>query len=151
MDLIKDDRIRLMSFGQHGAYQHKFHFLSQVTVPAGLVYLGQNLPSQDVALVAPTAMLVVRKHVHPTLMTQLLATAARVHAKGDELSKPGEFPSAAFTDIPLSEEARQCYKTGSTVLPRVPPIDRLSQMEGKRINIGHERVLPPALAPGDDA
>jgi hypothetical protein len=125
-----------MSFSQHAAYQHRFHFLSQVTVPAGLVNLGQNLPGQDVALVAPTAMLVVRKNVHPAIIAQLLTTAVRVHARGDELSRPGEFPSAAYTDIPVSDEAKQFYKTGSTVLPRVPPIDRLSYLEGKRINIG---------------
>jgi TRAP transporter TAXI family solute receptor len=137
-DLIKDTGVRLMSFSQHEAYHRKFRFLSQVTVPKGLVSLGQNVPNRDIDLLAPTAMLVVRKNTHPAVVNLLLNTAARVHAKGDVLSNPGEFPSAAYTDLPVSEEAKQFYKTGSTALPRLPAIDRLSYLDGKRLNVGPE-------------
>ncbi len=132
--LLKDDQVRLMNFVQHEAYCRKFRFLSQVTIPAGLVNLGQNLPDQNTSLVAPTAMLVVRKDLHPALVPLLLSAATRIHGGGDELSKPGEFPSPSYTDFPVSEDASHFYKSGPPVLQRILPfwlaslVDRLKIM-----------------------
>ncbi|HJT77024.1 MAG TPA: TAXI family TRAP transporter solute-binding subunit [Gemmataceae bacterium] len=133
-DLLHDDRVRLLSFKQHEAYRRRFRFLSDVTVPAGLVNLGENLPRQDIALLAPTAMLVVRSDFHPALVPPLLAAATRVHGAGDDLSSPGEFPSASYTDLPVSEDAQRYYKSGPPVLQRLLPfwlaslVDRLKIM-----------------------
>jgi uncharacterized protein len=119
--LLNNSGVKLLNFGQHEAYRRQFRFLSPVTVPAGLVNLGQNLPGQDVALLAPTAMLVVRKDFHPALIPLLLTTATRLHGKGDELSDPGEFPSASYCDFPVSEDAMRFYKSGQPVLQRILP------------------------------
>jgi TRAP transporter TAXI family solute receptor len=133
-ELLNDDRVRLLSFSQHEAYQRQFRFLSPVTLPAGLINLGQNLPPRDVSLVAPTAMLVARKDLHPALVPLLLNAATRIHGKGDELSNPGEFPSPSYTDIPVSEEAEHYYKSGPPMLQRMLPfwlaslVDRLKVM-----------------------
>lgn len=59
-ELLKDGNIHLLSFSQQEAYHRRYRFLSELTVPAGLVNLGQNLPSKDVYLLAPTAMLVAQ-------------------------------------------------------------------------------------------
>jgi TRAP transporter TAXI family solute receptor len=132
--LLSDDKVRLLSFGQQEAYHRKYRFLSELTVPAGLVNLGQNLPAKDVSLLAPTAMLVARKDLHPALVPLLLTVATRVHGKGDELSNPGEFPSASYTDIPVGADAEEFYKTGPPVLQRYLPfwlaslVDRLKIM-----------------------
>ena len=116
-----DGRVSLLNFDQHEAYHRRFRFLAPVTVPAGLVDLGRNIPGQDVALLAPTAMLVVRKDFHPALVPLLLTTATRIHGKGDELSDPGEFPSGSYCDFPVSEDARHFYKSGPPVLQRLLP------------------------------
>jgi uncharacterized protein len=133
-DVLKDENVRLMSVGQHDAYHRKFRFLSEVTVPAGLVNLGQNIPRQDISLLAPTAMLVVRNDLHPALVPILLAAATRIHGRGDELSKAGEFPSPNFTDFPVDEDAQHFYKFGPPMLQRILPfwlaslVDRLKFM-----------------------
>ncbi|MFO0966498.1 MAG: TAXI family TRAP transporter solute-binding subunit [Gemmataceae bacterium] len=133
-DLLGDPNVKLMSFAQHEAYHRRFRFLSEVTVPAGLVNLAENLPAKDVALVAPTAMFVVRKNFHPALVPMFLTAAGRIHGKGDELNNPGEFPSASFTDFPVSEDAAHFYKSGPPVLQRLLPfwlaslVDRLKVM-----------------------
>jgi TRAP transporter TAXI family solute receptor len=119
--LLNDSRVNLMNFDQHEAYHRRFRFLSSVTVPVGMVNLGQNLPVRDVALLAPTAMLAVRKDFHPALIPLLLTTATRIHGKGDELSDPGEFPSASYCDFPVSEDAKRFYKSGQPVLQRLLP------------------------------
>lgn len=133
-DLLNDKQVRLLNFSQHEAYRRKFRFLSQVTLPMGLVNLSENLPRQDVALLAPTAMLVARKDLHPSLVPLLLSAATRIHGKGDELSNPGEFPSPRYTDIPVSEDAQHFYKSGPPMLQRLLPfwlasmVDRLKVM-----------------------
>jgi hypothetical protein len=119
--LLNDSSVRLLNFDQQEAYHRRFRFLAPVTVPAGLVNLGQNLPGQDVALLAPTAMLAVRKDFHPALVPLLLMTAMRIHGKGDELSNPGEFPSESFCDFAVNEEAKRFYKSGQPVLQRLLP------------------------------
>jgi TRAP transporter TAXI family solute receptor len=119
--LLNDSGVKLLDFGQHDAYHRRFRFLAPVTVPAGLVNLGQNIPGQDVALLAPTAMLVVRKDFHPALVPLLLATATRIHGNGDELSNPGEFPSQSYCDFPVSEDAKHFYKSGPPMLQRLLP------------------------------
>jgi hypothetical protein len=86
-----------------------------------MVNLGQNLPGRDVALVAPTAMLVVRKDFHPALVPLLLTTATRIHGAGDELSDPGEFPSESYCDFPLNEDAKRFYKSGQPMLQQLLP------------------------------
>ena len=120
-DLLNDRSVNLLSFDQHEAYHRRFRFLAPVTVPAGLVNLGQNIPGKDVSVLAPTAMLVVRKDFHPALVPLLLTTAARIHGKGDELSDPGEFPAESYCDFPVSEDAKRYYKSGQPVLQRLLP------------------------------
>ena len=119
--LLGDGRVSLLGFGQHEAYHRRFRFLAPVTMPAGLLDLGRNIPDRDVALLAPTAMLVVRHDLHPALASLLLTTATRIHGEGDELSNPGEFPSESYCDFPLSEGARRFYKFGPPVLQRLLP------------------------------
>jgi TRAP transporter TAXI family solute receptor len=120
-DLLKDSRVNLLSFSQHEAYHRRFRFLSPVTVPAGMVNLGQNIPGQDVSLLAPTAMLAVRKDFHPALVPLLLTAATRVHSKGDELNDPGEFPSESYCEFSVSEDATRYYRFGQPVLQRLLP------------------------------
>ena len=133
-ELLGDDRVKLLSFTQHDAYHRRFRFLSEVTFPKGLVNLGKNLPKEDVSLMAPTAMLIARKNIHPALVPLFLDAATKIHGGGNELSNPGEFPSASFTDFPVSDEAKHYYKNGPPLLQRVLPfwlaslIDRLKIM-----------------------
>ncbi len=132
--LLGDGTIRLANLNQQAAYLQRFRFLAKVDLPEGLADLGENVPSQKVSLVAPTATLVVRKNLHPALESLLLTAAAKVHSGGDLVSSPGEFPSASYTDLPLSAEAQRYYKSGPPFLQRLLPfwlaslVDRLKVM-----------------------
>jgi uncharacterized protein len=132
--LFAAEEVRLLNFSQQSAYQRRYRFLSGVTIPAGLIDLGQNLPAQDTRLIAPTATLVARKDLHPALISLLLQVATKVHAEGDLVSNPGEFPTPLFTDLPLSESAHHYYKSGTPWLQAILPfwlaslVDRLKVM-----------------------
>jgi TRAP transporter TAXI family solute receptor len=119
--LLHDEDVNLLSLDQREAYRRRFRFLAPVTLPAGIVDLGRNVPDRDVALIAPTAVLAVRKDFHPALIPLLLSIATRVHGAGDVLSEPGEFPSEAYCDLPVSEDAKRYYRLGEPVLQRLLP------------------------------
>ena len=133
-DLLVDDKVQLMDLKQQAAYLQRFRFLAKVDLPAGLINLGKNVPSKKISLVAPAATLVVRKDLHPAVASLLITTASKIHSSGDLVSNPGEFPTDAYTDLPLSEEARRYYKTGPPFLQRYLPfwlaslVDRLKVM-----------------------
>jgi TRAP transporter TAXI family solute receptor len=131
--LLKDGRVKLLGFDQQEAYHRRFRFLAPVTLPAGIVDLGRNIPARDVALLAPTAMLVVRKDFHPALVPLVLAAATRIHGKGDEVSDPGEFPSESYCDFPVSEDARRFYKSGQPVLQRLLPFWMASLVDRTKV------------------
>ncbi len=120
-ELLQDERVRLLSFDRQEAYRRRFRFLAPITLPTGVVDLARNLPERDVALLAPTAMLVVRDDFHPAFVPLLLAAAARIHGAGGVLTEPGEFPSESYCDLPVSEDARRFYRHGQPVLQRLLP------------------------------
>jgi TRAP transporter TAXI family solute receptor len=119
--LGRKPNVRLMNLEQQQALVRRFRQLSAVNVPAGLLDLANNLPAQDTALVAPAALLVVRPTLHSALATVFLEAARRVHAKGDALSAPREFPSLEYVDLPLSEDAERYFRHGPPLLQRLLP------------------------------
>jgi len=58
--LLRASDIRLMNFGQSEAYVRRFAFLSAVTLPRGVVEIADDLPPQDVTLLAATTSLLAQ-------------------------------------------------------------------------------------------
>jgi TRAP transporter TAXI family solute receptor len=120
--MLRDPELRLMSFSQADAYTKRFFFLSRVVLPRGAIDLVRDLPRQDTTLVAPTAQLVSRSDLHPTLQTLLLQAAAEVHGGPGLFQKAREFPSGREQDFPLSAEAERFHKGGLPFLQRFLPL-----------------------------
>ena len=116
--LLQTPGVRLFDFVQAEAYTRRFPYLSQVTLPRGIVDIGLDLPARDYHLISPTATLVAHESLHPALTGLLLKAAAKIHSRADWLSKQGEFPSDRYTEIPVSSEAEKFYKNGAPVLQR---------------------------------
>jgi TRAP transporter TAXI family solute receptor len=129
--LLSDKNIGLASFPRTDAYVALYPFLNKLTVPAGVGDLAKNRPPTDVILFAPKASLVVRRDLHPAIQYLLLDAAAQIHSGPGIFQKSGQFPAAESIDLPLSDEARQFYKSGRPFLQRHLPfwlavlIDRL--------------------------
>jgi TRAP transporter TAXI family solute receptor len=132
--LMRTPEIRLIELNQVEAYERQFRFLSTVKIHAGLIDLQHNIPSRNTVLIAPAATLVAHSSLHPALVSLLLKVATKVHRTGDLLATAGEFPSPAFTDLPLSEDAERFFRVGPPVLQRILPfwlasmVDRLKVM-----------------------
>jgi uncharacterized protein len=119
--LLQTPGIKLFDFAQAEAYTRRFPFLSHVVLPRGIVDLGRDLPPKDYHLIAPTATLVARDGLHPALVNLLVQAASDIHGGAGWFHKKDEFPSASYTEIPVSPAAQKFYKNGPPLLQRYLP------------------------------
>lgn len=119
--LLGTHDIKLMSFAQADAYVKRFPFLSKVTLPRGAVDLRNDLPAQNVTLVAATANLVVRDDIHPALTGLLLQAASEAHGAAGVFQQVKEFPAPKDYTFEISKDAERYYKSGPPFLQRYLP------------------------------
>ena len=132
--LLRTEGIRLMDLRHAEGYARRFPFLATMVLPEGTVDFERNIPDRDTRLLVSRANLVARADLHPALTYVILDATERVHNKSGLFQKAGEFPSGRDTDLPLSDVARQFYKSGRPFLQRYLPfwiavfIDRMVVM-----------------------
>ena len=119
--LLQTSGIAVYSFRRAEAYVRNYKYLSRVLLPEGSLNLQRNIPSRDIALVAASANLIVRRDLHPALMYLFMMAADEIHRPGGLLEATGAFPSPAAVSFPLNKEARRFYKSGPPFLMRVLP------------------------------
>jgi hypothetical protein len=83
--------------------------------------LVSDRPPADVQLIADKASLLVRKDLHPAIQYLLLDAASETHGAPGIFNRAGQFPAAEPVDLPLSEPARQYYRSGVPWLQRNLP------------------------------
>ena len=113
--------VHLANVTRADAYVALYPYLSKLVLPAGVGDMAENRPPTDVTLLAPKASLVVRRDLHPAIQYRLLEAAAQIHSGAALFRKAGEFPAPESIDLPLSDHARQFYKTGPPFLQRHLP------------------------------
>ncbi len=119
--LLATPGIRLVSLDQADALTRNFPFLHKLSLPRGSFDLERNIPSEDVNLLAPTAVLAARTDLHPALVTLLLKAATEVHGNASLLQREGEFPADRDTELTLSPDAQRYYKSGPPFLQKYLP------------------------------
>ena len=150
--LLTTNGIRLMSFERAAAYARMHRYLSNVTLPQGVIDLRKNIPSADTTLLATTANLVVREDFHPALVDLFLQAAREIHGPGSLFEGQDDFPSPKYLEFPLSEEAQRYYRRGPSFLRRVLPfwaatfVDRMMVMLIPAIALLFPlfKIVPPA-------
>jgi uncharacterized protein len=119
--LLRAKDIKLMSFKRDIAYNRTFPYLTPIKVAAGLLDLRDDIPHQDIILLAPAAMLVCREDLHPGVVEQILKTAQALHQQGSLLDGPKAFPTLDGLDLPVDEAAETYMKSGESFLSRILP------------------------------
>lgn len=120
-DLTHSSGINIMSLSQAAAYSKQFPFLSVVTLPRGGIDLSQNLPAQDVVMIAPTANLIARKDIHPAIVALLVKAALEIHNGPGLFQRVREFPAALHSEFKMSSDAERYLKSGPPMLQRYLP------------------------------
>jgi len=119
--LLAADGIVLATFPRADAYVALFPLLNKLVLPTGVADLARNVPPTDVTLLAVQESLAVRKDLHPALQYILLEAASEVHGGPGIFQKAGRFPAPEAIDLPLSDQARNFYKSGRPFLYRYLP------------------------------
>ncbi len=123
--------IRLLSIDRGEAYARKIPFVHRLVLARGTFDLGQDLPPQDVVLLAQSANLVGRADLHPAVNYLLLAAARSIHGRGGLLDNPEEFPAPLRSGFEINAQAARFYTSGPPWLFAVLPywiaiwVDRL--------------------------
>ena len=120
-DLLARKRAFIMPFDQADAYRMKFPYLTSAPLPRGAVSLAANVPTANVTLVAPTAMLLARDDIHPALVTLLLRSASRLESGPQLFAPAGTFPTVQNLDFPLQSDAQNFFDRGPSLLYRYLP------------------------------
>jgi hypothetical protein len=149
--LLQTPGVKLMDFAQSEAYSRRFAFLTPVMLPRGIVDLANNLPEQEVRLIAPTTTLLARDTVHPAVLQLFSQAALAIHGPAGWFNRAHEFPNAAHTEFPLSREAERTMRDGIPLLQRYLPFSYANLMERMWLVLGImvavllplSRIVPP--------
>ena len=131
--LLSDDRVVLMSIDRAKAYTATLPYLTEITLPAGVINMSQNKPSSDVVMLSTTANLVVQPDLHPALIGLLMQAMTEVHAGHSVFNRAGQFPTAQHLGFPLNKSAQRYYKNGPSFLRRFLPFWAANLMDRLKI------------------
>jgi TRAP-type uncharacterized transport system substrate-binding protein len=110
--MLHTEGVRLFDFAQADAYLRRFAYLNKLTIPAGAFDLGENLPAQEISLLAPGVEMVAHSNLHPALIDLLIQAGIEVHGRASLLQSANQFPNLLMHTYPVSEEAARYYKSG---------------------------------------
>ena len=147
-DLFYDDDVSLMSFHRAYAYDKRFPYISQVEIAEGMVNVRDNIPNQNIHMIATVATLVAQEDLHPDIIRLILQAAKKIHSKGDVFESEGVFPTNKFTEYPMSPEADIYLKSGDGWLDRIFPFWIASQIKRLMVLVIPLLILLFPLAKG---
>jgi hypothetical protein len=140
-----------MDFAQSEAYSRRFTFLTPVTLPRGVVDLANDIPTQNLRLIASTTTLLARQEVHPALMQLFSQASLKLHSAPGWFNRAHEFPRLGNMEYPLAEEAERTLRNGVPLLQRYLPYMLATLMERMWLALGIiiaillplSRIVPP--------
>jgi hypothetical protein len=120
--LLRNPKVRLMSFPRADAYARIFPDIVRLILPEGAIDLVSNIPPNDVVLIGNTTKVLVRNDLHPQIVQLLLQTMVEAHSGANIFQRVGEFPNAADPEYPVASAASDFYKSGPSLTQRYLPL-----------------------------
>jgi len=120
--LLRNPKVRLMSFPMAEAFTRVFPDLVRLVLPQGVIDLNSITPPNDVVLIGNTAKVLVRNDLHPQIVQLLLQTMVEAHSGANIFQRVGEFPNAADPEYPVAPAASDFYKSGPSLTQRYLPL-----------------------------
>jgi NMT1-like family len=119
--LLKNPRLRPMSFTDAEAVTRIFPFLVRLVLPRAVIDFERIIPATDMILIATPNVVLVRKDIHPALIDLLAQTIVEAHGKPGVFQQAGEFPTLIDPEYPVAQSARDFYKNGPSFMNRYLP------------------------------
>lgn len=149
--LLRADQVGLVELAQTTAYTRRFPFLSDITLPRGVIDLSRDLPPHDVSLLAATTSLLVREDTHPALRQAFAQVAQGIHSHGGWLNRAREFPNTRTSELPVSPEGDRAINGSPPFWQRYLPFWASNLVERMWLVVGGlivlllplSRIVPP--------
>ena len=149
--LLRAPGVALMAFAQSDAYARRFAFLQPVTLPRGVVDLAQDMPPDDVALLAATTSLLSREATHPALRQLFAQSAQALHGEAGWFNRARDFPNTRTSELPVSPEGDRAINGTPPFWQRYLPFWASNLVERMWLVLGGllvlmlplSRVVPP--------
>ncbi|WP_376090311.1 TAXI family TRAP transporter solute-binding subunit [Roseomonas sp. CCTCC AB2023176] len=132
MRLVRSEGVNLLNFGSRAdAYAAQLRYLSIARLPRSGLSLPEDLPREDITMMAPSAALVSHADLNPQVAALMMRVLRESHRNRTLFSQEGRFPNGTGTDLPLQEDAKNFYERGESFLQRYLPfwlavaVDRL--------------------------
>jgi uncharacterized protein len=119
--LLKNPRLRPMSFTEAEAVTRIFPFLVRLVLPRAVIDFERIVPAIDMILIATPNVVLVRKDIHPALIDLLAQTIVEAHGKPGVFQQAGEFPTLIDPEYSIAQSARDFYKNGPSFMNRYLP------------------------------
>lgn len=132
--LLRAPELEVVSLKRAEAIVLQFPFLREVRLPEGAYDLAENIPPQDLSLLAAGTELLVSDQFPAALTDLLVAAAAEIHGEPTLFSERDEFPDPQMVSLPLNMSAELYYRDGPPALRKILPfrwatlIDRFSKV-----------------------
>jgi len=120
--LLRDPKVRLMSFPMAEAFTRIFSDLVRLVLPQGVIDVEHIIPPNDVVLIGTTIKVLVRSDLHPQIVQLLLQTMVEAHSGANVFQRSGEFPIGADPEFPVAPAAIDFYKSGPSLMQRHLPL-----------------------------
>jgi TRAP-type uncharacterized transport system substrate-binding protein len=120
-ELLRNPDVRLLNFPRAEALTKIYPFLVRLVLPAGVIDFANNNPPADVNLLGTTNAVLVRKDLHPQIVSLLAQALLQVHGEAGLFQRAGEFPTLTDPEYPMAEGARDFYRSGPGLLNRYLP------------------------------
>jgi TRAP-type uncharacterized transport system substrate-binding protein len=104
--LLKNPRLRAMSFTEAEAVTRIFPFLVRLVLPRAVIDFERIVPAADMILIATPNVVLVRKDIHPALIDLLAQAIVETHGKPGIFQQAGEFPMLTDPEYPVAHSAR---------------------------------------------
>lgn len=149
--LLQSPGVRLMDFPQSEAYARRFPFLTPAQLPRGVVDLANDVPPQNLRLVATTTALLTRADTHPALLQLFSQTAQSLHSGAGWFNRARQFPNLDNNELPVAKQADRTIKNGPPLMQRYLPFWLANLIDRMWLALGAilvlllplSRVVPP--------
>lgn len=120
-EILRSPQVRLFHFINAEAYARRYPEFVRLDLPRGVLDLANNIPSQDMTVLAAPVRVLVRDDLNPQIVALFLHVMQRIHGRAGPLQKSGEFPTISDPEYVMAPAAIDYYKNGpSFVQAHVP-------------------------------
>jgi hypothetical protein len=119
--LLRNPRVRPMSFTEAEALTRIFPFLVRLVLPRAVIDFERTIPANDMIIIAASNVVLVRRDIHPALIDLLAQAIVETHGKPGVFQQAGEFPNPTDPEYPVAQSARDFYRNGPSFLNRYLP------------------------------